>query len=147
MREDDAGSRIPVHDAVQDELDGCSGGIKWVVDERTGDAGRRREWQPGMHEHGGLAAVEFRPQRLERRIAEVFFGIVAEENHPIGPQRVERILEFERAPSMSGSHMLHDGRRRTLVLLELHREGTRLNIGHLDVGRGSRKIAFRYANG
>ena len=50
-----------------------------------------------MHEHDGLAAVEFRPQRLERRIAEVFFGIVAQENHPISAQRVERILDFRKS--------------------------------------------------
>ena len=42
MREDDVDARIPVHDTVQHELDGRSGGIEWVVDERAGDASRRR---------------------------------------------------------------------------------------------------------
>jgi hypothetical protein len=44
MRQDNADSEIPVHYTVQDELDGRSGGIKWVVDERTGDASHRRQW-------------------------------------------------------------------------------------------------------
>ena len=46
MREDDAGSRILVHDAVQHELNRCSGGIEWVVDEWAGDASRSR--RPGQ---------------------------------------------------------------------------------------------------
>jgi len=50
MREDDAGSRIPVHDAVQYELDGRSRGVERVVDERAGDAGRCRKGRlRGMH--------------------------------------------------------------------------------------------------
>jgi hypothetical protein len=47
-----------------------------------------------MNEYDGLAAVEFRPQGLEGDIAEIFFTIVAKENHPIGAQRVERIFQF-----------------------------------------------------
>src|SRR5258708_26157057 len=78
MREDDPGSRIPVHDAVQDELDGRSGGIEWIVDERAGDASCWWEWQPGMQEHDGLAAGQFRPQRLGNPNAQGFFGIGAE---------------------------------------------------------------------
>src|SRR6202022_749436 len=94
MREDDVGSRIPVHDAVQHELDSRSRGIERVVDERAGDASYRRQGQCGMNEHDGLASIEFRPQWLEGRIAEVIFAIVAKENHTIGPQDVERIFEF-----------------------------------------------------
>ena len=95
MREDDAGSGIPVHDAVQHELDGGSSGVERVVDERAWDAGRRRKrWLPGMDEHDGVAAVELRPDWLERRLAEIFPRIVGEEDHPVGPQRVERVLEF-----------------------------------------------------
>ena len=50
-----------------------------------------------MHEHAGLAAVAFRPQRLEGRIAEAFLGIVAKENHSIEPQCVERIFDFRKS--------------------------------------------------
>jgi len=41
-----------------------------------------------------LAAVEFHPQRLEDRITEIYFGIVAEQDHAISPQRAERIFEL-----------------------------------------------------
>ena len=50
-----------------------------------------------MHEHDALAAVEFRPERLENRITEIFSRIVGEEDHPVGPQRVERMLEFPKS--------------------------------------------------
>jgi len=50
-----------------------------------------------MHEHAGLAAVAFRPQRLEGRIAEAFLGIVAKENHSIDQQCVERIFDFRKS--------------------------------------------------
>src|SRR5205823_4271710 len=55
---------------------------------------RRKRWLPGMDEHDGVAAVELRPDWLERRLAEIFPRIVGEEDHPVGPQRVERVLEF-----------------------------------------------------
>src|SRR5438132_14067425 len=72
MREDDAGSGIPVHDAVQHELDSGSSGVERVVDERAWDAGRRRKrWLPGMDEHDGVAAGELRPEWRDRRLAAV----------------------------------------------------------------------------
>src|SRR4051812_45009394 len=84
MREDDAGSWIPVHDAVQHELDGRSSGVERVVDERTCDATRsRKRWLPGMDEYDGSAAVECRPDWLESRIAEICSRIVGEEDHPV----------------------------------------------------------------
>jgi hypothetical protein len=50
-----------------------------------------------MHEHDSLAAVELRPERLESRIAEIFSRIVGEEDHPVSPQRVERVLKFPKS--------------------------------------------------
>src|ERR1700730_748013 len=56
-----------------------------------------------VDEHCSLASVESRPQRLEGRIAEVFFAIVVQENHPVGPQRVERIFDFQKSAIDVGS--------------------------------------------
>src|ERR1700733_12574317 len=94
MRKDDVSSRIPVHDPIQHKLNGCSRGIEWVVDERAGDTIDRGKRQSRMHEYDGLSAVKLGPERLKRCIAEVQFGVIAEENNPIGPKRVQRILEF-----------------------------------------------------
>ena len=40
MRQDDVGSRVSVHDAVQHELNGGSGGVERIIDERTGKTRR-----------------------------------------------------------------------------------------------------------
>jgi hypothetical protein len=66
-------------------LDGRSGGIESVIDERARDTIHLGKRQSRMHEYDALAAVELHPQRLEGRVAEVFFGIVAEENNPVSP--------------------------------------------------------------
>ncbi|MEA2787721.1 MAG: hypothetical protein QOG73_127 [Acetobacteraceae bacterium] len=107
MLEDDAGSRIPVDDAVQHELDRRSCGCERVVDDLTGDAGCRWQLQSRMHEHHGLAAVKFRSEGLKGGITEVFVAIVAEEDHAIGPECIERIREF---------------RQRTVDVRERHRQ-------------------------
>jgi hypothetical protein len=87
MRKDDASSRIPVHNPVKHKLNGRSRGIERVVDERAGDTIHRGKWQSGMSEYDGLSAVKLGPERLKRRIAEVQFAIITEENNPIGPKR------------------------------------------------------------
>jgi hypothetical protein len=63
--------------------------------------GRRRQAPEGVATRDArkrrLGGGRVLPTRFEGRIAEVFFGIVAEENHPVGPQSVERILKFRKS--------------------------------------------------
>ena len=47
-----------------------------------------------MFEGDGLAAVEFGPQRLECRIAEVSARVAGHQDHAVGVQRAERVLDF-----------------------------------------------------
>jgi hypothetical protein len=104
VRENDAGARISVNDTVQHELDSRSCRVERIVDKRTSDAIRGpKGWLSGMHEYDGSATVEFSPERLEYRLAQISSSIVGEEDHPIGSQRVQRIFEFPRAPSTSGT--------------------------------------------
>ena len=99
MREDDADPRIPVQDAVEDELDSGSRGLEWEVCHRRGNSRRRREgWLSwgvaGMFEYDGVAAVEFGPERLERCISEVFARVAGHDHYAVGVQRIQCMPEF-----------------------------------------------------
>jgi hypothetical protein len=95
MRQDDVRSRVSVHDAVQYELNGGSGGVERIIDEGTGKTRRSPYgWLSWMHICHSMAAIEFCPDWLEGSFAEISSSIVGEQNHAIGPQRVERMFQF-----------------------------------------------------
>src|SRR5437763_7524203 len=56
--------------------------------------GERVGGKPGMEEHVGMALVERLEQRLQRRIAEVSPGHVAEQHHPVESKLVVAALDL-----------------------------------------------------
>src|SRR3984893_9205285 len=95
MRQDDLDPWTARDHPVQHELHGGARCIERIVDDGAGDALDDRDRRLGrMDEDHGRAPFELRPKRAESGIAQIVAGIVAEQDHAIHAERVERILEL-----------------------------------------------------